>query len=67
MTLDNVTYLDKMAPSFTGLNLNHSALGTEAVQLLSELMDTKPPAWVHKSVTLPSEIIERQSTNRPLS
>lgn len=64
LTFNNVTYLDKVAPSITGLNLNPSALGTEAVQLLSELMDSKPPAWVHKSVTLPSEIIERQSTNR---
>ncbi|ASA25893.1 LacI family DNA-binding transcriptional regulator [Paenibacillus donghaensis] len=64
LSFNNAPYLDNVSPSITGLNLNPSVLGAEAFQLLYELIDTKPQAMVQKSVTLPSEIIERQSTQR---
>jgi LacI family transcriptional regulator len=64
LTFNDAAYLDKVSPSITGLNLNPSVLGAEAFQLVYELIYTNSPALVHKSVTIPSEIIERESTNR---
>lgn len=66
LTFNNATYLDKVAPSITGMNLNPIALGAEAFQLIHELIDTTASTSVQKIVTIPSEIIERQSTNRPI-
>lgn len=64
LSFNNAPYLDKISPSITGVNLNPTLLGAEAFQLLIDLIDTEPKAMVQKSVTLPSEIIERQSTQR---
>lgn len=64
LTFNDAAYLDKVSPSITGLNLNPSVLGAEAFQLVYDLIYTNSPALVHKSVTIPSEIIERESTNR---
>lgn len=64
LSFNNATYLDKVSPSITGLNLNPSMLGAEAFRIVHDLIETKPQTLVQKSVTLPSEIIERQSTQR---
>jgi LacI family transcriptional regulator len=64
LSFNNATYLDKVSPSITGLNLNPAVLGAEAFRLVYDLINTNPQAMVQKSVKLPSEIIERQSTQR---
>jgi len=66
LSFNNGDYLDKVSPSITGLNLNPAVLGAEAFQLVYDLINTNPQAMVQKSVKLPSEIIERQSTRRTL-
>ncbi|CAH1217457.1 HTH-type transcriptional repressor PurR [Paenibacillus plantiphilus] len=64
LCFSNAPYLEKMSPSITGVNLNPDLMGAEAFQLLYDLIHDKPKASVKKSVTLPSEILERQSTQR---
>ncbi|MBW7475814.1 LacI family transcriptional regulator [Paenibacillus oenotherae] len=64
LCFSNAPYLEKMTPSITGVNLNPDLMGAEAFQLLYDLIHDRPKASVKKSVTLPSEIMERQSTQR---
>ncbi|WP_268239538.1 hypothetical protein [Paenibacillus nasutitermitis] len=46
------------------MHLNPTLLGAEAFKLLMDVIDHKPQLSVKKSVTLPAEIIERESTKR---
>ena len=62
LCFNNAAYLDKISPSITCVDLNPTLLGSEAFKLLQDIMDASPPDRVPKSVTLPSEIVERKST-----
>ncbi|WP_240762297.1 LacI family DNA-binding transcriptional regulator [Paenibacillus thalictri] len=62
LCFNNAAYLDKLSPSITCVDLNPTLLGAEAFKLLKDIMNAAPADRIHKSVTLPSEIIERNST-----
>ncbi|GGD84600.1 hypothetical protein GCM10010911_48690 [Paenibacillus nasutitermitis] len=56
--------MDKISLAISCVHLNPTLLGAEAFKLLMDVIDHKPQLSVKKSVTLPAEIIERESTKR---
>ncbi|WP_410767934.1 LacI family DNA-binding transcriptional regulator [Fontibacillus sp. BL9] len=62
LCFNNAPYLDKVSPSISCIDLNPILLGNEAFKLLLDLIEQPSSSFVNKSITLPSQIIERQST-----
>ncbi|MGZ7442408.1 LacI family DNA-binding transcriptional regulator [Paenibacillus sp. TH7-28] len=62
LCFNNAPYLDKVSPSISCVDLNPTLLGTEAFKLLLDMIEQPSGSFVNKSITLPSRIIERQST-----
>lgn len=64
MCFNDAPYLDMISTAITSVDLNPLLLGSEAFQLLYNFVQEHSKQSVNRNVTLPSRIIERNSTNR---
>ncbi|MDU4698007.1 MAG: LacI family DNA-binding transcriptional regulator [Paenibacillus sp.] len=62
LCFNNAPYLDKVSPAISCIDLNPVLLGAEAFNLLLDRMENPADSFVNKGITLPSKIIERQTT-----
>lgn len=61
---NDAAFLNKISPSISCTTIRGEHLGLEALEMLIELMDDPERINKNKTVTLPSELIVRQSTQR---
>ncbi|NKI24318.1 LacI family transcriptional regulator [Paenibacillus dendritiformis] len=61
---NDAAFLNKISPSISCTTIRGEHLGLEALEMLIELMDDPERINQNKTVTLPSELIVRQSTQR---
>ncbi|MNB76195.1 HTH-type transcriptional regulator MalR [compost metagenome] len=66
MCFNDAPYLDKISTPITSVDLNPFLIGSEAFYLLFNFVEGNSKQSVSRNVTLPSQIIERKSTNRYL-
>lgn len=61
---NDAAFLNKISPSISCTTIRGEHLGLEALEMLIELLDDPERINKNKTVTLPSELIVRQSTQR---
>lgn len=61
---NDAPYLVKVSPTLSCVEMNGASLGAEAFHLLNEIIDQPQAMSLKKNVTLPSELVVRQSTDR---